>query len=339
MLATLALVSPAYAAVIHVGAGESIQAAIDAANPGDTIIVSRGVFQEDLTISKDDLTLIGSGAHGDKSTILEPPVTPTSFCNSPDSISGICLVGDLKSGTPVTGVTIKGFLIRNFSEMGILGILSNDHVIENNVAENNSFYGIACFTCSGGQYYDNTAFGSDEAGFYQGDSPDANSIMQGNEAWGNGFGFFFRDAQNGEFSHNIARGNCTGLMFLDTGGPIQVGNWDASDNNVFGNNRFCPGSEEGPAMSGVGVFIVGGDSINIHNNSVWRNAPSGTVAIKGGIVVSDGALFGGAVPTNNTIQDNVAYGNRAFDLRYDQTGSNNQFIGNQCGTSKPAGLC
>jgi hypothetical protein len=72
---------------------------------------------------------------------------------------------------------------------------------------------------------------------------------------------------------------------------------------------------------------------------VWRNAPSGDVIKSGGIVVTSGALFGGADPTNNTIDGNVAYVNKGVDINYDGKGFNNTFVDNQCGKSIPRGLC
>ena len=60
-----------------VGPGDSIQAAIDAAQPGDTIVV-KGVHHENVAIAKDGITLRGIGA------VLEPAATPlANACTDP----------------------------------------------------------------------------------------------------------------------------------------------------------------------------------------------------------------------------------------------------------------
>ena len=47
---------------IHVYFPDSIQAAVTRANPGDTIVVHEGTYQEEVIVSKDYLTLKGDGA-------------------------------------------------------------------------------------------------------------------------------------------------------------------------------------------------------------------------------------------------------------------------------------
>jgi hypothetical protein len=71
--------------VIKVGPGESIQAAIDAADPGDTIEVKKGVYLEKLEVGTDGLTLKGKGAiidaelRGACITVWSDDVTITGF--------------------------------------------------------------------------------------------------------------------------------------------------------------------------------------------------------------------------------------------------------------------
>ena len=72
-MATLALALPASSTAhrtVKVKAGESIQAAIDAAKPGTTIKVEEGTYAEALLIDKDGIELVGEGR---KKTNLVPP--------------------------------------------------------------------------------------------------------------------------------------------------------------------------------------------------------------------------------------------------------------------------
>jgi hypothetical protein len=82
----------------------SIQAAIDAADPGDEISVAAGHYEEQLYIGKDNLTLTGAGAG---STFVEAPATmPLFFTTSADNYPVIFLDG--AAGTTITGLTIDG---------------------------------------------------------------------------------------------------------------------------------------------------------------------------------------------------------------------------------------
>lgn len=53
--------------------GASIQAAIDAAAPGGTIVLRPGTYRESITIDKPNLTLIGLGGPAGNEVILENP--------------------------------------------------------------------------------------------------------------------------------------------------------------------------------------------------------------------------------------------------------------------------
>src|SRR5829696_1492570 len=88
-------IGSAQAANKVVGPGESIQKAINAAHPGDTIIV-RGVHKEDVVIRRDGIKL-----RGDDGVIEAPPrAKADSPCSKLFGPEGVCVLGDdnLKTG-------------------------------------------------------------------------------------------------------------------------------------------------------------------------------------------------------------------------------------------------
>jgi parallel beta-helix repeat protein len=82
--------------------------------------------------------------------------------------------------------------------VGILFLCAGNPVITHNRTDDNGEYGIALFISTGGKIVSNTASGSEEAGIYVGDSPNADVLIAGNESFDNElFGFFLRDPANG----------------------------------------------------------------------------------------------------------------------------------------------
>jgi parallel beta-helix repeat protein len=100
-----------------VGPGESIQKAVNAADPGDTIVV-RGVHREDVIIGKNGIKLRGDDA------TLKPPARAGSPCSRVSGPTAICVLGDfnLETGEPtgprVSDVSVSGFTIRGFKIAG-----------------------------------------------------------------------------------------------------------------------------------------------------------------------------------------------------------------------------
>ena len=77
-----------------VGPGESIQKAVNAADPGDTIVV-RGVHREDVVIGKNGIKL-----RGDDAVIEAPPrAKADSPCSKASGPTAICVLGDFNLET------------------------------------------------------------------------------------------------------------------------------------------------------------------------------------------------------------------------------------------------
>ena len=121
--------------------------------------------------------------------------------------------------------------------------------------------------------------------------------MTHNTATGNLFGFFFRDSEHGLFAHNFAKGNCVGIMTLDTGSPGAEGFVEIRQNRIFHNQKACPAGE-GPPLSGIGIMLFGTTHANVWGNRVTKNLPSGPSFVTGGIVVHSAGIVGGADPTD-----------------------------------------
>jgi parallel beta-helix repeat protein len=124
-----------------VGPGESIQKAINAAEPGDTIVV-RGVHREDVVIRKDGIKL-----RGDDAVIEAPPRDKAdSPCSKAEGPEAFCVLGDVNlktgktTGPRVSDVSVSGFTIRGFKDKSafLIDVIGarNATVVENRVIGN-----------------------------------------------------------------------------------------------------------------------------------------------------------------------------------------------------------
>jgi nitrous oxidase accessory protein NosD len=301
--------------VVH--PGESIQKAIKAAHPGDTIVVLGGVYHGTVVIKKDGISLRGVDA------VLKPPAKPTSTCGA----SGFCVQAD--------NVSISGFTVRNFPDFGIVAFGVRNAKFMTNRAINNGEYGLATFSSTGTQMIANLARGSDDAGLYVGDTPHADATVVANETSDNFLGILVRNARHGKIAGNQVHNNCVGMLFLaDEPGPAGV--FDVRGNKVVNNTRACPAFEGAPPLSGVGIALLGARGMEIKSNHIIHNVPSGPTGLSGGVVVVSG--FKGTPPTNNTVTGNTIHRNKP-DIFWDKRGSGNRLKPNDCKTSKPGRLC
>ena len=250
--AGLAATTGAGSTLHHVRAGQSIQAAIDAAKPGDTIDVGPGVYRETLSIQKDGITLRGAGS-GPGGTVLQMPAKPLpSPCTEAGTVNGICIAGEFTLGqddvgTPVRHVRVSGFRVRDFTRFGVVVYNAVDTTVADTDVSGSGLWGIVAFTAQTVRVQHDASHGNHQGGIYVGDSPQANALLEDNESYGNaaseGIGIFLRDASHGTVRGNRVEGNCSGLIAVDTAADGAVTDWQLQDNTVRGNSASCAPSE------------------------------------------------------------------------------------------------
>lgn len=319
--ASFAVALPASAQVIVVLPGESIHQAVKTAQPGDTIQLSAGVYEDVVAVKTNGITIqgVGSDTNG---TILRPPATLPGRCFR--GIAGICILGNFQDGTPVDGVSITGIRAEGFIAAGIIGVLTSNTTFEGNAGIGSQEYGLAAFESTRITMRNNTASGNGLAGFYIGDSRRARATVEGNESFDNTYGLFLRDVSHGNVTGNQFHDNCIGILNLDTPGPVRAGRFTIAENTIEHNNAFCrsEGGGDGPSTAGSGIVIFGGRGNTIQGNVIARNRTSRSIPFHGGVVLVEHA-------SNNTVTGNTLLRNRP-NIFTDGSGSGNQVSGNTC---------
>jgi nitrous oxidase accessory protein NosD len=290
-----------------VGPGDSIQAAVDAARPGDTILV-HGTHRENVAVQTDGLKLRGRDA------VLLPPATPSAHaCFDPtgpgEAVHGICVIGDVDFETGsvsryVERVSVTGFTARGYPGAGLVAVGARDTTFAHNRVAG-SEDGIASASSIG-------------------------TSVLGNELTGGRFGTrVFSDA-DAVVAANSLHDNCVGAFVLDARDTQVLAN------AVTRNTRACAGDEDFPALSGLGVGLVGAMATTVTGNWITGNVPRGETAGGGGVAAI--ASPDGTPLIGNRVRGNVLRGNEP-DLSWDGSGTGNVFTPNVCRTSVPAGLC
>jgi parallel beta-helix repeat protein len=197
LFATLAFVSIgcASAATHYVDPGESIQAAVNAANSGDTIIVRDGTYTENINVYK-RLTIFSE--NGSASTIV-------NAINSYDHVFEVTA-----DWVDISGFTVMG--ATGYRKAGIrLGSSVGHYNISDNIASNN--YGGICLISSS----DNNLANNNASNNYFGIrlKSSNNNTVTSNIASNNSYGISIIDSSsNNTLTNNIANDNFHSGIYL-----------------------------------------------------------------------------------------------------------------------------
>jgi len=272
------------------GDAPTIQAGIDSATTGDSLLISPGVYDENLNTHGKGLALLGTGAPEltvvdggararvlllDSGGVVECLTLRNGYASSPNDLGG----GIFLNGSGP--ITVRNNIIENNTSEpsgggGIAsgGFVTQDIVIESNVVRGNTTptagggilignnaAGASKLYCRSNRVYDNFA-GEQGGGIACNNAIVADNVVVNNTASITGGGISAGGNDGGEISHNTVAFNHTENMTLNGAGISASVNVAITNNLIVGNH----GSEITPSGAGIHCF-----STIPRCNLLWQN--------------------------------------------------------------------
>lgn len=333
--------------------GDSIQAAIKRAHPGDTILVGPGTYNEQVLITKDGISLIGQHA------VISPPASLhdnrcTGFFGT-GTQAGICIAGFGVEATtfevehrhvtsvqkPVKGVSVSGFTVQNFHGANILVIGAENTRVHGNRLVDGDMYGFLTAGSAQTSACNNTVTSSQPFGFIAMCMDNMSDVvMEQNEISTYIIGFCVQ-TNGAQIRNNRVTNSCVGA-FVD---PF-IDSAELRDNVFSDGNGLCTDTEK---KTGAAAIVLDGTTKTKITENVMKHF---TGPYDAALVVLDDScsnpdnpelsclLHPGkqAISSGNIVQKNTFQQN-TLDIFVNTTGVRNHFRDNRCRRSQPKKIC
>ncbi|MDX8029750.1 right-handed parallel beta-helix repeat-containing protein [Lentzea sp. BCCO 10_0856] len=242
----------------------TIQAAVDEAREGATILVSPGVYKETVQVRTKGLTIRGARRG---SVIIDGEVKRANgiVVMAPDvSVQNLTVRNHTLNGVLVTGLSEKLPPLQGFRVSYV-------------TASNNALYGIYAFDAQHGVIEQNYASGSADSGFHVGQCKPCDVVVRGNVAERNAVGYEGTNASGQMYVlGNRFSGNRVGMTsnsdhqepFLPQEDATIVG-------NLISDNAEALSPAQADGAFGLGMGIAGGTRNLVSRNLITANPGTG----------------------------------------------------------------
>ena len=290
--------APRQPLIIRVEEGETIQAAVDRAQPGDTVEVPYGVYHETVVIDTSDISLFGVPNGEGAWPVLDGQDT------LPDSV--------IASGN---NFEVGFFEVRNYTDNGVLVEGVTGVHIHDILALDTGTYGVYPVQSTDVLIERIEVSGVDDAGIYAGQCVDV--VVRDSTAYGNVLGIELENTIRGEIYNNHTFDNSLGIFVVilpnltsKVSAQTKVYNNIAENNN---HENFAPEGAIARLMPpGVGILLLGSDDNEVYENIIRDNKSTGVAVFS---LTNTGAFDEvdvGPTPEGNYLHDNE-YENNGYD--------------------------
>ncbi|MFN2586570.1 MAG: right-handed parallel beta-helix repeat-containing protein [Actinomycetota bacterium] len=293
---------------------KTIQAAVDAAEPGSTIVVGPGTYKGDVVVTTDDLILRGVDRFR---TVLDGGGTRSN---------GIVVDG-------ARDVTIANLTVRDFTGDGILFTGARRYTADRIDAIKNLTRGISAHGSYDGVIRRSFGWGSGDSAFSVAECMGCGALLEDLHAERSYLGYAGVNATGVTIRSSTWVRNATGIASITLPG---LGHGPGRGTLVVGNvvraNDHASTPPAGIAETfgtpvGTGIWLAGVENNVVLGNEVTDHGRYGVLVTQ----TPDATL-----PVNNTVARNLVRGSGAHALAWDGAGSDNCFTGNDFdGTSGP----
>lgn len=242
----------------------SIQAGVDAAVPGDLVLIAPGVYNEAVNVVTDEIVIRGLEREG---VVLDGEF---------ELDNGIRVLG-------AKGVAVENLTTQNYTDNGVFFTSADGYRASYVTAYRIGDYGIYAFDSVNGQIEHSYGAGSPDAGLYIGQCYPCNAVVDDFLSEYNGLGYSGTNAGGDlTIANSTFRNNRAGVV--PNSGSYELC-YPQRQNLIVGNTIHSNNQPDTPAIDvallamGNGVVVAGGIGNTIERNLIYDHDKTGIALV------------------------------------------------------------